>query len=66
MSRVSWVVHLDGDAFAVSVERQLGRAPAGRAVLVGSDIEGRGMVACASYEARAHGVVNGMPLGLSL
>ncbi|MGC8739925.1 MAG: DNA polymerase Y family protein [Candidatus Sumerlaeaceae bacterium] len=63
MSRVNWIVHLDGDAFAVAVERRRGRAPAeGVAVLVGNEADGRGTVNCASYEARARGVSNGAPL----
>lgn len=57
------MVHLDGDAFAVAVERRRGRAPRGVPVLVGSNTEGRGTVVCASYEARTQGVVNGVPLG---
>jgi len=62
MKRQPWVVHLDGDAFAVAVERRRGRAPAQGAVLVGHEAEGRGVVTCASYEARRAGVQAGCSL----
>lgn len=56
-------VHLDLDAFFVSVERKLDPSLEGRAVIVGgSDPRQRGAVACASYEARAEGVRAGMAL----
>lgn len=56
-------IHLDLDAFFVSVERVLDPSLVGRAVVVGgSDPRARGAVACASYEARAEGVRAGMAL----
>lgn len=63
MSQPRWIVHVDGDAFAVAVERVSGRAPTDRAVLVGQEAGGRGLVTCASYEARRVGIRGGMSLG---
>jgi DNA polymerase-4 len=50
-------IHVDLDAFFASVEQLLNPRLRGRPVAVGS-----GVVASASYEARARGVRNGMPL----
>jgi DNA polymerase-4 len=53
----SLFLHVDIDAFFASVEQLLDPRRRGRPVAVGS-----GVVASASYEARARGVRNGMPL----
>ena len=53
---------VDLDAFFVSVERVLNPDLNGRPVIVGADPDGRGVVSCASYEARAYGVHAAMPL----
>jgi nucleotidyltransferase/DNA polymerase involved in DNA repair len=53
------IVHLDADAFFVSVEQAADPALRGRAVAVGG--EKRGVICSASYEARRLGVWTPMP-----
>ena len=59
--RVS-VLHVDADAFAASVERVLNPALRGRPLVIGAEGGGRGLVTCASYEARRLGIHPGMPV----
>jgi len=53
------IVHLDADAFFVSVEQALNPALRGKKVAVGGSQ--RGIISSASYEARACGVYTPMP-----
>jgi DNA polymerase-4 len=58
------IVHLDADAFFVSVEQALDPTLRGKKVAVGG--RERGIIASASYEARACGVYTPMPTKLAL
>jgi DNA polymerase-4 len=53
------IAHFDGDAFFASVEQAVHPALKGRPVVTGKE---RGIIACASYEAKALGVKRGVPL----
>jgi DNA polymerase IV len=64
MTALPFIVHLDADAFFVSVELALQPQYRGKKVAVGG--RERGIIASASYEARACGVYTPMPTARAL
>ena len=61
-----YILHLDLDSFFASVEEILDPSLGGKPLIVGAPPEQRGVVASASYSARAFGVRSAMPTAHAL
>jgi DNA polymerase-4 len=64
MDRV--ILHVDMDEFFAAIEKLDNPSLRGKALLIGGDPSGRGVVSTASYEARPYGCGSAMPMALAV